>query len=236
MQAGEPEAHSVQIFFAERAFDPREQFIFLEAHMIVQKFREVGHYFRLDGNLCSKAFLKIPYDAANFRVVCKYTHHLGILVAGVLMAGILMAGILIEPRMAGIGGQQHFFLLPEMLLAGLMPEGDELGRLTLHRRVALSRGGFGSAPHLERLNQREVVVLAQRMQARVAFQTGTSGRKVSRYQTYYPRECSMRGLPAGAADRLPQCGAIEVFPKVHQRQEGVENPSFHFIRQVQAAG
>jgi hypothetical protein len=44
------------------------------------------------------------------------------------------------------------------------------------------------------------------------------------------------GLSAGAADRVPQRGSIEVFPEVHQGKKRVEDSRFHFVGQMEAAG
>jgi hypothetical protein len=43
------------------------------------------------------------------------------------------------------------------------------------------------------------------------------------------------GLSAGAADRVPQRGSIEVFSQVHQGKKCVEDSRFHFVGQMQAA-
>jgi hypothetical protein len=50
-----------------------------------------------------------------------------------------------------------------------VPESDKLLRLTQDRRRAFLRRRFSRAPHLQRLNQREMVVLAKWMQTRMAF-------------------------------------------------------------------
>ena len=165
MQAGEPAAHGVQIFFAQRAFDVRKQFVFLEAHMIVEKFCEVRHGFRIrPATFSSRGAAQKSCTAPRISAWSASMR--------------IATGILIEPHMPGIGGQQHFFLFPKMFLTGLVPERDQLGRLPLDRRIALFGGSFLAARRIaERLNQREVVVLAQRMQAGVAFQIGASRRK-----------------------------------------------------------
>ncbi len=56
-----------------------------------------------------------------------------------------------------------------MRLPRLVPESDKLLRLPLDRRGALFRRRFRRTSHLQRLNQREMVVLAKRMQTRMAF-------------------------------------------------------------------
>jgi hypothetical protein len=55
-----------------------------------------------------------------------------------------------------------------------MPERDEFIRLPLDHRIALFWRGFCCAPHFQCMNQRKVMVLAQRMQTLVAFQRETS--------------------------------------------------------------
>ena len=78
-------------------------------------------------------------------------------------------GVPVEPRVPRIRGQQHFLLFAKMHVPRLVPEADKLLRLTLDRRRAFFRRRFRRAPHPQRLNQREVVVLAKWMQTRMAF-------------------------------------------------------------------
>src|SRR5260370_7304456 len=61
-----------------------------------------------------------------------------------------------------------------MNYARLVPDRDEFVRLPLDGFRALLRRRFGRAPHFERLNQRKMMVLAQRMQTRMAFHAKTS--------------------------------------------------------------
>src|ERR1700739_3834732 len=56
-----------------------------------------------------------------------------------------------------------------MNLPRLVPEAHEFLRLLCDRRCALFRRRFCRAPHLERLNQGEMVMLAKRMKTRMAF-------------------------------------------------------------------
>lgn len=43
---------------------------------------------------------------------------------------------------------------------------------------------------------------------------------------------SLESLPAGAADRVPECCAVEIFPQVHEREECIEDAGLHFVSQV----
>jgi hypothetical protein len=43
-------------------------------------------------------------------------------------------------------------------------------------------------------------------------------------------------LSAGAADGLPEGGAIEIFAQVHQSKEGIEDARFHLVGQMQTTG
>jgi hypothetical protein len=70
--------------------------------------------------------------------------------------------------------QQHFFFLAKMNHTRLVPKCDESVRLPFDSYVALLRRSFGRAPHPQRLNQRKVMMLAHRMQTRMAFHARTS--------------------------------------------------------------
>jgi len=67
-----------------------------------------------------------------------------------------------------------------------MPEADKLLRLTLDRHRTFPFRRFSRAPHPQRLNQREVVVLAKWVQTRMAFHWSavfyrkTDGRRTAR--------------------------------------------------------
>jgi len=137
MQPSEPAAHGVQVFFAERAFDAREYFVLLKAHMIVEKFREARHCFDRDGQILRAQTLEIPHRRANFRVLGEQAND---------------SRILIEPRVACIRRQQHFFLLTKMNDARLVPERDEFFGLPLDSRIPFLGRSFSRTPHLQSLN------------------------------------------------------------------------------------
>ncbi|MCU1343698.1 MAG: hypothetical protein JWN92_3121 [Candidatus Acidoferrum typicum] len=137
MQPSKPSPHGVEVFFAERAFDAREYFILLKAHMIVEKFRETSYRFHRDGQLLRAQMLKIPHRGANFRVLRKQAND---------------SSILIEPRVACIRRQQHFFLFTKMNDARLVPERNKFFGLSLDCCIALLGRSFSRAPHLQSLN------------------------------------------------------------------------------------
>ena len=137
MKPSEPAAHGVKIFFAERAFDARKYFVLFKAHMIVEKFREARHCFHLDGQILRAQPLEIPHCGANFRVLGEQAND---------------SRILIEPRVACVRRQEHFFLLTKMNDARLVPERDEFFSLPLNSRIAFLSRSFSRAPHLQSLN------------------------------------------------------------------------------------
>src|ERR1700730_2652658 len=159
MQPSKASSHGVKVFFAERAFDAREYFVFLKANMIVEKFREASHCCHRDGQLLRAQTLKIQHYGANLRMLGEQAND---------------SRILIQPRVACISRQQHFFLFAKMNDAGLVPERDEFLCLPLNSRVTLFSRSFSCAPHLQSLNQRKVMMLAQRMQTRMVFHADLS--------------------------------------------------------------
>jgi len=154
MQLCEPAAHYVQLLFAERFFDPRKNFVFFQPHMIMKKFPQAANFFRPNRNLRRQPLLEIPHGGANLGVIGEDAHDVR---------------VRIEPYMPRIRGQQHFLFFAKMHLPRLVPEADKLLCLTRDSRCTLRRRRFRSAPHLQRLNQREVVVLAKRVQTWMAF-------------------------------------------------------------------
>ncbi len=154
MQPREPAPHRVQLLFAKNFFDARKQFVFFQPHMIVKKFSEAPHFFRFNRSLRREPPLKIQHGGANLSVIGEDSHDLGVPV---------------KPRVPRIRRQQYFLLLAKMHMPGLVPEADKLLRLTLDRRRAFLRRRFRRAPHPQRLNQGEVVVLAKWVQTRMAF-------------------------------------------------------------------
>ena len=154
MQAREPLSHRVQLLFAEHLFDARKHFIFFQPHMVVKKFPKAAHFFRFDLSFRRQPLLEIPHGSSNLCMIGEDSHDFGVLV---------------EPRVPRIRGQQHFLLFAKMHVPRLVPEPDKLLRLTLDSRRTFFRGRFRRAPHLQRLNQREMVVLAKWVQTRMAF-------------------------------------------------------------------
>ena len=154
MQPCEPAAHYVQLFFTKHFFDPRKNFVFLQPHMIMKKFPQAANFFRPNRNLRRQPLLEIPHGGANLSVIRQDAHDFR---------------VRIEPYMPRIRGQQHFLFFAKMHLPRLVPEADKLLCLTRDSRCTLLRRRFRRAPHLQRLNQREVVVLAKWVQTRMAF-------------------------------------------------------------------
>jgi hypothetical protein len=122
--------------------------------MIVKKFSHAGHFFRCNRSLRRQALLEIPHGGANLSVIREDAHDIGVPV---------------EPYVPRIRRKQYFLLFAKMHVSRLVPEADKLLRLTRDRRRTFLRGRFRRAPHLQRLNQREVVVLAKWVQTRMAF-------------------------------------------------------------------
>ena len=83
----------------------------------------------------------------------------------------------VEPRVLRVRRQQYFLLFAKMHVPRRVPEADKFLRLTLDRRRAFFLWRFGRAPHVQRLNQREVVVLAKWVQTRMAFHCSAVFRK-----------------------------------------------------------
>jgi hypothetical protein len=154
MQPRESATHRVQLLFAQRFFDAWKHFVFFQPHMIVKKFSKPADFFRFNRSLCRKPLLEIQYSGANLGMIGEDSHDFSVPV---------------EPHVPRICGQQHFLLFAKMHVPRLAPEPDKLLRLTLDRRRAFLRRSFRRAPHPERLNQREVVVLAKWVQTRMAF-------------------------------------------------------------------
>src|SRR5258708_40076478 len=69
MQPSKPAAHGLQIFFAESAFDAREYFVLLKAHMIVEYFREAGPRLNRDGEILRAHTLANPHRGADLRML-----------------------------------------------------------------------------------------------------------------------------------------------------------------------
>jgi hypothetical protein len=154
MQARKPAAHRVQLLFAKRFFDARKHFVFFQPHMIVKKFPQATHLFRFNRSLHSKPLLEIQDRGSNLSVIGEEAHDFCVLV---------------KPCVPRVRGQQHFLLFAKMHVPRLVPETDKFLRLSRDCRRAFFRRRFGRAPHLQRLNQRKVVMLAKWVQTRVAF-------------------------------------------------------------------
>ena len=122
--------------------------------IVKKKFPQAAHFFCFNRSLRRKPLLEIPHGGANLRMISEDAHDFCVPV---------------EPHVPRIRGQQHFLLFAKMHRPGLVPEADKFLPLTLDRRCALFRRRFGRPPHLQRLNQREVVVLAKWVQTRMAF-------------------------------------------------------------------
>jgi len=154
MQPRKPAPHRVQLLFAERCFNARKHFVLLQPDMIVKQLSNASNFSRFNRSLRRQPLLEIPHGGANLGMIGQNSHDFGIPV---------------EPRVPRIRGQQHFFLFAKMHVPRLVPEPDKLLRLTLDRRRAFLRRSFRRAPHPQRLNQREMVVLAKWVQTRMAF-------------------------------------------------------------------
>jgi hypothetical protein len=122
--------------------------------MIVKKFPQAAYLFRFNREFRRKPLLEIPHRGANLGVIGEDPHDFGVPV---------------EPNVPGIGRQQKFLLFAKMHVPRLVPEADKLLRLTCNRSRTSFCRRFGRAPHLQRLNQREVVMLAKWVQTRMAF-------------------------------------------------------------------
>ena len=125
--------------------------------MIVEQLSNARHFFGFHGNIIRQPPLEILHCRANFRVIGEQAHYLH---------------VLIQARMTRICRQQDFFLFAKMHVPGLVPEFHKLFRLALRCRCALLFRRLGYAAHAQRLNQREMVVLAQGMRAGMALHGG----------------------------------------------------------------
>jgi len=157
MQAREAAAHFIQPFFAQRFFDAREHFVLFQPHVIVKKFPDAPNLFRLNLVLGRDPLLEIQDGGANLGVIAEKPHHVRILV---------------NPRVPRVRGQKNFFLFAKMNVPRFVPETHKFLRLPRDRGGAFLNGSFRRASHLQRLNQREMMVLAERMQTRVALHSG----------------------------------------------------------------
>ena len=154
MQPCELASHRIQLLFAKNFFDPRKYFVFFQPHMIVKKFPKAGQFFRFNRSLRRQPLLEILHGSANLGVIGEDAHYFGVLV---------------QPRVPRIRGQKHFLLFAKMHVPRLVPEADKLLRLPRDCRRAFLRGSFSRTPHLQRLNQRKMVVLTKWVQTRMAF-------------------------------------------------------------------
>jgi hypothetical protein len=154
MQPRKSVPHRIQLLFAQRFFDARKHFVFFQPDMIVQEFSHASNFSRVNRCLRRQPLLEIPHGSANLGMIGKNSRDFGVPV---------------ESRVPRIRGQQHFLLLAKMHVPRLVPEADKLLRLPLDRRRAFLRGSFRRAPHPQRLNQREMMVLAKWVQTRMAF-------------------------------------------------------------------
>ncbi len=154
MEPRQTAAHLIQLLFAERLFNPRKHFVLFQPYVIVKKFSQAANFFCFDRNLRPQPLLDIEHGSTNLGVIREDAHHFGVPVKSCV------------PR---IRGQQHFLLFAKMHVPRLMPEAHKLLRLALDRRRAFLRGSFRRAPHPQRLNQREMMVLAKWVQTRMAF-------------------------------------------------------------------
>jgi len=154
MQPRKSAPHRIQLLFAKRFFNARKHFVFFQPHMIVKKFSNASNFSRFNRSLRREPLLEILNGSANLGMIGKNSHDFGVLV---------------EPRMPRVCRQQHFLLFAKMHVPRFVPEADKLLRLPLDRRRAFLRGSFRRAPHSQRLEQREMVVLAKWVQTRMAF-------------------------------------------------------------------
>jgi hypothetical protein len=154
MQASKPLTHRVQALFAERLFDAWKQYVLFQPHVVVKKFSQPRHFLRFDRSLCRKPLLEIQHGRTNLGVVGEHSHDFG---------------VAIEPPVSRKRWEQYFLLFAKMYLPRLVPEANKLLRLPLDCRRAFLLGRFRRAPHLQRLNQREMMVLAKWVQTQMAF-------------------------------------------------------------------
>ncbi len=153
MQAAEALAERLQFGFAERRLDSREYLALFKADVVVEGPGECRDTFFRHGAGFERC-LELLDSAADLGVLPQHPQH---------------PGILIGPRMRNVGRQQDFFLFPKVLLASLFPEAKERLRRLLHRRDAPDRRCLRCPAHQQRLGQSEVVMLAESMQAGMAF-------------------------------------------------------------------
>ncbi len=153
MQPRKPAPHRLQLLFAQRLFDARKHFVLFQPHMIVKQFPQAADFFRINRSLRRKPLLDILHGGANLGMIGQKPHDIG---------------VLIESRVPRICRQEDFFLFAKMHVPRFVPKADKLLRLPLDRRRAFLRGSFRRAPHSQRLEQREMVVLAKWVQTRMA--------------------------------------------------------------------
>jgi hypothetical protein len=154
MQAREAATHFVQSLFTKDFLDTREYLVFLEPHVIVEELSDPRHFFRRNLVLGREALLEIKNGGANLGVIAEEPHDIC---------------IPINPLMPRVGREQYFFFLAKMHMPRLVPESDKFLRLSRNGSHALLSRRFRRTPHLQRLDQREMMVLAKRVQAWMAF-------------------------------------------------------------------
>jgi hypothetical protein len=154
MQARQAAACLVQLRFTEHFFDARKHFILFETHMVVKKLTDARELFRWDRLFGGEPLLELEHCRANLGVIGEQPHHVRILV---------------DACVSRIRGQKHFFLLAKMHFPRFVPEAHKFLRLPHGSPGSFLDWSFRRAAHFEGLNQRKVMMLAERMQTRMAF-------------------------------------------------------------------
>src|SRR5579863_4158693 len=177
MQAREATAHLIQPLFAKDFLDAREHLVFLEPHVIVEELSDPRHFFRWNLVLGREALLEIQNGGANLGVIAEEPHDIC---------------IPINPLMPRVGGEQYFFFLAKMHLPRLVPESNKFLCLPRNGSRAPFRRCLRRTAHLQRPHHCKMMVLAKRMQTRMALHAWTRGGKLE--ARVYHRARSTEGV------------------------------------------
>ena len=156
-------SHWGQTFFAKHLFHARKNLVLFQAHMVVKESGEAGDV-TVEWHVGCEARFEILDQRANFRVLRQHPQDVLVFV---------------NARTPRISREQDLLFLAEMHAPVFLPELHECLRRFSDGIGAARAGGFRCATHFERLHQRVMMMLAQRMETWVTLhdngENGTRG-------------------------------------------------------------
>lgn len=143
-----------QFLFSQGGFEAGENLFFLQPHVVVETSAEGGERVGQGAPLGECRF-QVVEGGADGGVVSQHAHY---------------GQVAVERDVASVGGQQDFLFFPEVLPAGLFPEANQAARRAAESGGALVARERSGAAHEQSLHQYVMVMLAERVQARVPLQ------------------------------------------------------------------